>query len=602
MYKVVKGDIKTGDENCDIIAEGEVRYDKFPTPLPIENPICIAKWEDDGSLSAWVSTQAPHLCRTSNSLSMGGIRLNVKAFNVGGSFGSKVAMTEQVFYAAAASRAAGGAPVRWRETKSDHLLSHDLRLGTILKGRIGMTKEGIVDLVDAQLIVDTGYTSDLAQGIGSVGLGEVQLVLAKCKNWNLVSRVIATNRTFSGAVRGFGGQEMKSVVMLLWQDAMIELGIDPVECFKKNIVTPGDTYTWRDNHDYTCYEVNFIPAIDKTAEAFGWKDKWKGWLKPTSVNGNKARGVGVSLHLNADAGEDNTTAYVRIDHLGYVTVHHGGAEFGQAQRSNAMVKVAAEALNVPFEKVSVVEADTRSTPGDFGLQGSRGTKCVESAIWKAAKDCYQKILEHASELIFHNEVPPEALEFKDGFITIKGKADMEPIPIIAAMVDPFSTITGFGEYREDFTTPNFFLNFVEVEVDLDTGYADVVELAGGTDVGQIIDPVQLSMQIDGGIGAAGLDTAFFEGHVLDTYTGRNLTTNMIDYKMRPFNQFPKYDKKVIMESQFDVSPIKALGCGEITGAASPGAVIMAISNAIGAKVRDYPATPEVILKAMNKIR
>ena len=329
MYQVVRGDLEEGEKKCKYIAEGEARYDKFPTPLPIENPIVIAQWEDDGSCSCWVSTQAPHLCRTSNALHMG-VQLNVKAFSVGGSFGSKVAMTEQLFYAACGSKACGGVPVRWRETKQEHLLAHDLRLGTVCKGRIGMDEDGIVQLVDADLLVDTGYTSDLAQGIGSVGLGEVQLVLSKCKAWNFVSKVIATNRTFSGAVRGFGGQEMKSVVMLLWQDVMIDMGIDPVECFKKNIVTPGDEYKWRDAHMYTCREVDYRKAIDETAKAFGWDEKWKGWLKPTSVNGRKARGVGVSLHLNADAGEDNTTAYARIDHLGFVAIHHGGAEFGQA--------------------------------------------------------------------------------------------------------------------------------------------------------------------------------------------------------------------------------------------------------------------------------
>lgn len=599
FHEIVRGTIKEGEESCAAIVEGEVRYDTFPTPLPIETPILVSRWEDDGSLTVWASSQSPHLLRTCCTLSMGGILINASAPNVGGSFGHKVTMTEQVFFTAAASRAVNNAPVKWRLTKEDHLINYDERLGTIAKARVGITKDGVINLVDGDLIVDTGFHSDLTQGISSVGLGEVQLVMAKCKNWKLHSHTIATNRTYSSAVRGFGGQEMKSVIMPLFQDAMMAIDMDPIEGFMKNVVTPGDVYTWRDGHDYTCRAVNYVPAIRSIADEFGWNESWKGWLKPTSVNGRKARGVGTSLHLNADAGEDNSTAYVRIDHLGYIFVHNGASEFGQGQR-NAMAKVAADALHSKFEKVTVTPADTKTTPGDFGLEGARGTKCTESAIWNAAKDCLRQILEQASERVFKGEVPPEALEFNDGFVSIKG-VEMDPVPIIAVLVDPFSTITGFGEYKEDFTTPNFFINFVEVEVDLDTGYTEVIRCGGGSDVGQVIDPVQLKMQYHGGIGSAGLDTALFEGHVLDPYTGRILTANMIDYKLRPFNQFPEFGPETMLESKFDVSPIKAIGVGEITGAAAPGAVLMAISNAIGAKIRSYPATPQEVLKALGKI-
>lgn len=599
FHKIVRGDVKEGEESSEVIVEGEVKYDKFPTPLPIENPSLTSRWEDDGSLSVWATSQSPHLLRTCASMNMNGILINAKAFNVGGSFGHKVTLVEQIFFTAACSRACNNAPIKWELTKQDHLINYDQRLGTIVKGRVGITKEGIINLVDADIVIDTGFHSDLTQGIGSVGLGEVQLVMNKCKNWNVHSHIIATNRTYSSAVRGFGGQEMKCAIMPLFQDAMMAIDMDPIEGFMKNVVTPGDLYTWRDGHDYICREVNYPPAIRKIADEFGWDDLWKGWLKPTKVEGNKVTGVGTSLHLNADAGEDNSTAYVRIDQLGYIFVHNGASEFGQGQR-NAMAKVAAEALYSSFDKVTVTPADTMTTPGDFGLEGARGTKCTESAIWNAAKDCYNNILINASEKIFHNQVPPQALQFRDGFITIKGEK-MDPIPIIAALPDVFSTITGFGEYREDFTTPNFFINFVEVEVDLDTGYVEVTKCGGGSDVGQVIDPVQLKLQYQGGIGSAGLDTALFEGHVLDPYTGRVLTANTIDYKMRPFNQFPEFGPETMLESQFNVSPIKALGVGEITGAAAPGAVLMAISNAIGVKVREYPATPQVILKALGKI-
>ncbi|HVP65045.1 MAG TPA: molybdopterin cofactor-binding domain-containing protein, partial [candidate division Zixibacteria bacterium] len=139
----------------------------------------------------------------------------------------------------------------------------------------------------------------------------------------------------------------------------------------------------------------------------------------------------------------------------------------------------------------------------------------------------------------------------------------------------------------------------EVEVDLETGHTEVVKLACGTDIGQIIDSKTLEMQLHGGIGSACLDTAIFEECCLDKATGRLLAASMIDYKWRTFNEMPPFDSYV-MESQIDVSMFKAIGIGEVSGAALASAALMAISNAIGASVKEYPATPARVLKALGK--
>ena len=107
------------------------------------------------------------------------------------------------------------------------------------------------------------------------------------------------------------------------------------------------------------------------------------------------------------------------------------------------------------------------------------------------------------------------------------------------------------------------------------------------------------MQLHGGFGSACIDTAIFEECILDPATGRLLSSSLIDYKWRPFNEFPPYDA-YIMESQIDSFMFKALGIGEISGAAGASAVLMAVSNAIGVDIKDYPATPSVILKALGK--
>ena len=130
-----------------------------------------------------------------------------------------------------------------------------------------------------------------------------------------------------------------------------KLGIDPFEFLKKNFVKPGDGYFWRDGIWYTYRGVDYSEAMDKGAELFGWKEKWKGWLKPTAVDGTKRRGVGVGVHGNADIGEDASEAYVRLHPDGTAMLFSCVTEHGTGQRSN-YIKMVAEVLQIPLENGS----------------------------------------------------------------------------------------------------------------------------------------------------------------------------------------------------------------------------------------------------------
>ena len=107
-------------------------------------------------------------------------------------------------------------------------------------------------------------------------------------------------------------------------------------------------------------------------------------------------------------------------------------------------------------------------------------------------------------------------------------------------------------------------------------------------------------QIYGSLGSAGIDTALFEESVLDRTTGHILSGNMMDYKWRTFLDLPEF-QNVILETPIPSHRFKAIGVGEISTAPGPAAVLMAISNAIGKRIMDYPATPDKILKTLGKI-
>jgi xanthine dehydrogenase molybdenum-binding subunit len=426
----------------------------------------------------------------------------------------------------------------------------------------------------------------------AVGLGEAQLLL-NCPNWDLRSSLVLTNRNPAGVVRGFGGQELEAALQPVLTEALIRADLDPVEFFKVNFVRPGRDYFWREGGRWTYRGLDFRPAMARGAEAFGWRGKFKGWLRPSAVEGPRRHGVGVWVHGNADIGEDESEAYVRLNPDGSAVVHVLVSEFGTGTRSS-LAKMAAEVLDLPLDKVRLTPPDTLVNPFEFGLVGSRGTYAVGSAVIRAAEDARRRLLEQAGRIL---EIPAEELDTADGLVFPKdGRRKGLSWKGVMGI---FRTITGTGFYEADFSLTNFLMLFVEVAVDVETGRVDLVSLLPATDVGQIINPQMLTEQLQGCLGSAGVDTAIFEEPVLDPRRGWMLNPNLVDYKWRTFVELPRF-QQVVLESGADSHRFRALGVGEIATAPGPPAVMMAVSNALGVRLSDYPLTPDKILAAWRQ--
>ncbi len=592
LQEIVMGDVDKGFKEADFITEGTCSYENIPNPLPPEPPGVIAAWEDPEHLTIYTASQSAPMNRNFHQPLLKMVDMRVIGTHCGGSYGTKNANMIPMVYAAALAKAAGR-PVKVYFNKEEHFNAYSLRLGSRIHARVGIKKDGTITALEGEWFVDTGAASEMAQVQIAVGCGEAQLAL-RCKNWNLQPALVCTNHSPAGVVRGFGGQELKSSLLPIMAIAMEKANLDPLEFFKKNYVKPGDGYFWRDGLWWTYRGIDFSKAMQKGAEAFGWKDKWKGWGKPTAVNGSKRIGVGVGVHGNADVGEDESEAYVKINPDGRAVLHACVSESGMGERS-ALCKMVAEVLNIPLERVEITAPDTMVNPFEFGLVGSRGTYTVGSAVIEAAEDAKRKLFALAAPVL---GAKPEDLETKDGMIYVKGKED-KAIPWRKAM-GIARTLTGQGRFETDFSLCNCMMIFAEVEVDIETGKTDLRRVVAATDCGQIIDPLVLAGQLHGSIGSAGIDTALFEETVLDKDTGHIMNCNMIDYKWRTFIDLPEFEN-VILETPFPSHRFKAIGVGEITPAPGPSAVLMAISNAIGKRVMDYPATPDKILKALGKI-
>ena len=366
------GDVEKGFDEADIISEGTCGYEIFPNPLPPEPPGVIATWETPDCLTIYTPSQSIGFNRFIGMPFIGMADVRAISTQCGGSYGTKNANMTLVGYAALLSRATGR-PVKTYYTKQEHFHSYSLRLGSRVHARVGMKRDGTLTAISGDWFVNTGSGSESGPGQIAVGCGELQIVL-RCANWDLKTKLVCTNRSPSGIVRGYGGQELESSILPVVSLAMEKAGIDPVDFFKKNIIKAGEGYFWREGNWWTYRGIDFKNAIDKGTEAFGWKQKWRGWGQPSATDGVKRRGVGVGVHSNADVGEDSSEALVKLTPDGRAMVYCCVSESGPGQRSS-LCKMAAEVLKLPLERVNMSPPDTHLNPFELGLMGSRGDLC-----------------------------------------------------------------------------------------------------------------------------------------------------------------------------------------------------------------------------------
>ncbi len=589
---VERGDVAKGFAEADVITEGTFGYENIPNALPPESVGAVAQWEEPDKVTVWATSQAPYMDKvTLFHVFNRQVEIRSIGNHVGGSFGTKIMCWQVQAYAVLLSRATGR-PVKVVFTKEEHLAAFTLRVASRLQAKVGIKNDGTLTAIQGTWYVDTGYYSFTTQAQVAVGSGEL-MIMAQCPNWDLKNFIVTTNRNASGSTRGFGGQELKSSFIPLLSLAMEKADLDPFEVLKKNFVKPGGGYFWRDGEWYDYRGIDYSKAMDTGAERFGWKEKWKGWLKPTSVDGPKRTGIGVGVHGNADIGEDAAEAYVQIDYNGTATIFLCVAEHGTGQKSN-YVRMAAEVLQIPLDRIAMSPADSLVTPFEFGPVGSRGTYAIGSAVINAAEDAKQKLFDLFAPKL---GADPEDLETADGVVTVKGHPEKS---LKWRALGNDRTVLGYGRFESDFTLCNCMMSFVEAGVDTETGKVSLESVVLATDVGRIIDPLGIEGQLNGCIGSAGIDTAVFEETILNPSSGHMLNPNLIDYKWRTFEELPPIEH-VVLETPIPSHRFNAVGVGEISTAPGPSAVLMAVSNAVGTWFHEYPVTPQKVLKALGKI-
>ncbi|RMD61885.1 MAG: xanthine dehydrogenase family protein molybdopterin-binding subunit, partial [Alphaproteobacteria bacterium] len=295
---------------------------------------------------------------------------------------------------------------------------------------------------------------------------------------------------------------------------------------------------------------------------------------------------------------------VRFNPTGSVTVFTGSHSHGQGHETT-FAQLISDRLGVPIDQVEVVHGDTGSVPFGMGTYGSRSLAVGGSALARAC----DKIIEKGKKIAAHlMEASVDDIEFSAGTFRVAGTDKTKTIGEIAfAAYVPHNYPEGLepGLDETAFYDP---LNFTypagthicEVEIDPETGVVEIVDWVAVDDFGKVVNPMIVEGQVHGGI-AQGVGQALVENCVYDKESGQLLTGSFMDYCMPRADDLPSF-KVGMTHTPCPHNPLGVKGCGEAGAIAAPPALINAVTDALGIKHLDMPATPERVWHAVQQRR
>ena len=323
----------------------------------------------------------------------------------------------------------------------------------------------------------------------------------------------------------------------------------------------------------------------------------------------RGRGIAAMFYpLGGSAKPNPAAVFVKVNADGTAVVFTGANDIGQGS-ATILAQIAAEELGIGFDQVKMVMGDTQLTPFDHGPGASRTTYITGTAVQRAAAQAKQVMFEVAAEEL---NIAPSELEARGGFVYVKDLPERRwPISQLArkstnvkgrppigsgvfqANVSNLDKKTGQGRA---FTTFVYAAQIAEVEVDTETGEVDVLKITAVHDCGTAINPMLTEGQVEGGV-AMGYGYGMMEEMVLEN--GQVKNPQFTDYLLPTALDVPEI-ATALVERPDPTGPFGAKGVGEPSLLPTAPAIVNAIQNAIGVRIRDLPVTPEKVLKALEQ--
>ncbi|MSQ52669.1 MAG: xanthine dehydrogenase family protein molybdopterin-binding subunit [Betaproteobacteria bacterium] len=554
----------------------------------------------DGRTTLCTSTQVPFRVRetVANALGFPELNLRVLAQDVGGGFGMKGQVyPEEALVVWAAGKL--NRPVRWTGDRSESLASDmhgrnqiaDAELALDAQGRILAMRTSIAIDVGAYLAHSAGVPAHNA-GISYPGTYHVPLIHA-------VVRATFTNSTSVGVYRGSAKPEATFVVERLVDKAAREMGIDPVEMRRRNLIRPSAMpYKTPAVYVYDCGD--FESVLDKTLRLADW-DGFAARRAESEKLGLR-RGIGIGMHCQR-AGTFSERMEIRVAPNGSLALHVGTMATGQGHET-MFAQMACEWLGAHLSDVRVFQGDTDKLLFGRGTFAQRSMSAGGSALKLAAEEVVRKGKRFAGWML---ETPESDIEFEHGMFRIKGTDRELSFAQVAEKSYQGSGLPaelgigldGVGSHPGPNTFPNGCM-ICEVEVDPETGRVKVVRLSAVDDVGVIVNPHALEGQLHGST-AQGLGEALVGEVVYDRETGQLLTGSFMDFGMPRADHMPSITSEVsLVPTKTNLLGVK--GGAEAGNCGAPPAIIHALIDALspwGITDMTMPATPERVWRAIH---
>ena len=581
------GDIEAVLAGCDVVID-HTYHTRACQQAMMETFRTYCSIDAYGRLNVLSSTQIVFHCRRilANALHIPKSMIRVAKPRIGGGFGAKQTSVCEVYPAF----------VTWKTKKPSKIIfsryesqiastpRHEMELHV----RLGATKDGIVRGIDLYTLSNTGAYGE--HGPTTVGLsGHKSIPLyGKAEAFRFVSDVVYTNHMSSGAYRGYGATQGLFAVESAVNELADKLGIDPFVIRQRNIVHEGDVMP-------AYYgQVNTSCALDRCLQAvhdnIGWDEKY-----PVRDMGNgkvRAVGMGMAMQGSGITSVDVGSASLKINDDGFYTLSIGAADMGTGC-DTILAQIAAEVLDCPLDNVTVLGADTDSSPYDSGSYASSTTYVTGKAVEQCAEQLKQKICQVGAGLLGLDE---REVVFAGDAVTSEDGTQRATLAQIAAASQCGSNtaLEAVVTHSSEISPPPFMVGAAEVEVDLETGEAQVIRYEAAVDCGTPVNPNLARVQAEGGI-LQGIGMALTENVTYDD-RGMPQENSLMQYKIPARNDIGHIH--VVFENSYEgTGPFGAKSIGEVVINTPLPAVADAIYHATHKRFYELPITREQIALA-----
>ena len=557
----------------------------------------------DNKWTLYSSSQGVHGMKTSlmDILSAPADKVRVVTGQVGGSFGMKASVYPEYVCILHAARLLGR-PVKWTDERS----------GSFVSDHHGRAQDMVMEIAfdeTAHILAIrlTGYgdmggylaafgpllpTGNQVKNITSVYRTPLIEVATKC---------VFTNTNFVSAYRGAGRPEGNYYVERALDLAASELGIDRVELRKRNMIRKSDLpFKAASEMTYDCGD--FLGVLKKALEAADYAGFNK--RKRESKKNGLLRGLGIGCYLEVTAAPGKELGAIHFEADGTVTIITGTLDFGMGH-ATTYAQILSDLLGVPFDRIRTVEGDSDRMAFGGGSGGSRSVMFVSTALSESATIVIDRGKQVASHVL---EASVRDIEFKAGRFTIAGTDRSIGLLDVAARLraglklpDGVPSSLDVDHVVKD-PVPSAFPNgchIAEVEVDPETGAANVVRYTAVNDLGTIVNPLLVEGQIQGGV-VQGLGQVLLEQAVYNS-DGQLVTGSFMDYAMPRAHDAPMINI-VSHPVPTKSNPLGAKGCGE----AGTSGGLPSVANAVIDALSEYdirhlemPMTPARIWQAIQ---